>query len=181
MCHHHWPGDGIDSMKVDAAKGEITVCLSDHGCRYVLTAAELMNVYNGNRWAEKWDRENGIYGERHPELLGDGSSCDGCWNDHIHRFDDLYRFEWTEVYKVPYIEVAVNYCTCHVMVPVEIILRLFAKAYRWESADGIIEIGNQELADWYRRQEDWEHGWRFMGDYWRHQAKERGEEKLHLY
>ena len=42
--HPHHPGAGIDCFKADVVAGELTLRLTDSGCRYILTAADLYRV-----------------------------------------------------------------------------------------------------------------------------------------
>ena len=172
-------------MRADASAGELTVRTDPNSCAYVITASELLNVITNDRWARRRDPETGFLEDKNPELPGDGSVYEnGCHlsNEyHEHRFEDFYRLEMNTVYLMPYIEVAVTYCNCHVLFPVGLVLRLFSKAEEWTDGSPIAEIGQDELERWYKNAEEYEAGFRCMGWHWRREAKSRGEESLILY
>ena len=184
MCHHHWPGNGVDHLKADMRSREFTARLASDECHYVLRTSDLFNVISNNPYKEKWDREARIFGERPAELAKDDSAYNQCHagrGAHIHSFGDLYRFETTSMYHVKYIEVAVTNCNCHVMFPVELACRLFTRAATPEKPNGVAETGKTELAAWYENAREWEEGRRAMSPLWWDEAKGLGEERLSSY
>ncbi len=171
MCHHHWPGDGIDLMRVSADTGELLVRLDESGCHYILTSEELARFIGLDHRIGKDAPQ--------PELSTDetryGQVCHQPGGaGHIHRTEDLHRLEETTVHFTRYIEAAVCQCNCHVMIPSEIVLHLFAEAGSWKNPEGIAEIGNAEMAAWYAVQESLEDGMREIGSHARTQRKARG-------
>ena len=140
MCHTHWPGYGIDLIRADPKREEITLRLAENDCHYVVPLHRLARELG---WAAPgWDREP------EPVLSQDCTEYEGChtaWAPHYHHPESLHRFEETRVYFAQYVEMAVTECNCHVMAPVELMVRLAAEA---ERAGEPREMEEEEMAGW---------------------------------
>ena len=145
MCHHHWPGDGIDMLWLDPNTAQFGIRLASNDCLYVLTLGELTRVVYDNPYATKGAK-------LHKDLSNDESVYSQCHlpeKAHEHRFNDLCRFEtYPEGFGGRGLEVAVTYCNCHVCVPLPLIVDLLlTPAFdTWER----VVIGAHELKAYMR-------------------------------
>lgn len=154
MCHSHTPGWGIDLLRLNPIKAELTVRLAADDCHYVLTAAQLRRVMEDNPWRERPGPEPGDELIRSAELAADNGDyyavCHTAGVVQEHRFLNLWRFQYEHFpSEVPTIELAPTWGNCHVSVPVELVIRLFGRR-GWGHADPATaaELGAEELAEW---------------------------------
>ena len=110
MCHHHYPGEGIETLGLDLKPdGGLVVGLDCDDCHYILPTQRVLHLLGNNKIP--------IPGYEPPALTT--TAAEPCHRKgfHIHEESALVVCEMDPYRFAAHLEVSATGCSCHDIVP----------------------------------------------------------------